>query len=292
MGHVGQQPPRQVLRADPPGPASPRRADLDVGTPVRGDGPHSRRAAGRLELTVGASRPSGTPGGKSRESRRPRVTLTRLIGGLRAAAAKTVALLRGDRLDRDFEQELASHLEMAAEDHRRRGLSAEQARRQAVLTLGGVEATRLLHRDTRGVPRMDNFLNDLRYTFRTLRRDLGFSLIAILILGIGIGANTAIFSLVNALLFRPLPFANADRLVFIGNSGGVPPEGAAPVAPEDTPAAVAARRRGTDGGLSTQTSRALDFDVWRERSQSFEDMGAYFAFFSYLSAKLTIGTET
>src|SRR5262245_47736716 len=99
-----------------------------------------------------APRPTLPPGS-------PRPSLTRLVGSLRAAAAKAVAFARGDRLDRDFEQELASHLEMAADDHRRRGLSVDEARRQAVLTLGGVEATRLLHRDTRGVPYVDNFLN-------------------------------------------------------------------------------------------------------------------------------------
>ena len=91
---------------------------------------------------------------------------------------------------------------------------------------------------------MDVFLHDLRYTFRTLRRDAGFSLIAILILAIGIGANTAIFSLVNALLFRPLPFPNADRLVFIENSGGVPPEpGAAGGSAANRPAAPQPGRR-------------------------------------------------
>jgi predicted permease len=220
-------------------------------------------------------------------------SLTRLTGGLRAAAAKVAALVRRDQLDREFEQELASHLEMAAEDHRRRGLSAEQARRQAVLTLGGIETTRLLHRDTRGVPHMDVFLHDLRYTFRTLRRDAAFSLIAILILAIGIGANTAIFSLVNALLFRPLPFPRADQLVFIENSGGVPAEGsAAGAAAAAEAAANAARRTNSDGGLSGRTTRALDFEAWRERSQSFEALGGYFAFYSYLSAKLTVGTET
>jgi predicted permease len=218
-------------------------------------------------------------------------SLTRLIGGVRAAAAKAVALVRRDRLDREFEQELASHLEMAAEYHRRRGLSAELARREAVLSLGGVEATRLLHRDTRGVPHMDVFLHDLRYTFRTLRRDAAFSLIAILILAIGIGANTAIFSLVNALLFRPLPFPQADRLVFVENSGGVPAESGTTAAGAGQ-TGNAAPKPGSDSGLSGRTTRALNFEAWRAGSQSFEALSGYFAFYSYLSAKLTIGTET
>ena len=164
---------------------------------------------------------------------------------------------------------------MAAEDHRRRGLSAEQARRQAVLTLGGVEATRLLHRDTRGVPHMDTFLHDLRYTFRTLRRDAGFSIIAILILAIGIGANTAIFSLVNALLFRPLPFANADRLVFIENSGGLPHGGHGGARRDARRAGHRERRRRPVGphhaGRSTSTrgaSAASRSRTWARISRS------------------------
>ena len=67
---------------------------------------------------------------------------------------------------------------------------------------------------------METVLKDLRYTFRAIRRDLAFFVIAVLILGIGIGANTAIFSLVNALLLRPLPFPDSDRLVWIENNGG------------------------------------------------------------------------
>jgi predicted permease len=212
---------------------------------------------------------------------------------LRVVRAKLVALLRRDRLDDDFEQELASHLAMAADDHRRRGLSADQARRAALLNLGGLEATRLLHRDTRGVPLMDTILHDLRYTARTLRRDAGFAAVAVLILGIGIGANTAIFSLVNALLLRPLPFPDADRLVWIPNSGSTPVAGASrPSSGSSSDGRRQGGLAGTPANLSGTTTRALNFQEWKTRAKSFESMGAYFAFYNYGSARLTVGTET
>jgi predicted permease len=95
---------------------------------------------------------------------------------------------------------------------------------------------------------------DLRYTMRTLRRDTAFSIIAILILAVGIGSNTAIFSVLNTLLIHDLPFREPGRLVWITNGG-------------------------TDGGLSGATSRVANFNDLRASNQSFEDMAAYFAFF-------------
>jgi putative ABC transport system permease protein len=102
----------------------------------------------------------------------------------------------------------------------------------------------------------DTIAQDVRYTLRSLRRDRAFFLIAILIVALGIGANTAIFSVVNALLFRPLPFQGSDRLVLISNSGG-------------------------DGGLSSVTSRVFTYLDWRNATHSMEDMAAWFAFFDY-----------
>ena len=74
-----------------------------------------------------------------------------------------------------------------------------------------------LHRDARGLPALDGLLQDLRYAFRTLRRDAGFTTFAILTIGLGIGASSTVFSLVNALLIRPLPFRDPSRLVWIVN---------------------------------------------------------------------------
>ncbi len=108
--------------------------------------------------------------------------------------------------------------------------------------------------------------NDLRYTLRTLRRDFGFAVIAILILGVGIGSNTAIFSVLNTLLIRSLPFRDPGRLVWLSN-----------VSQED--------------GLSGATSRVSNFAALKKASKSFEDMGAYFAFFGDGDETLTGGGD-
>lgn len=104
--------------------------------------------------------------------------------------------------------------------------------------------------------RVETLTQDVRYTFRTLRRDAGFFTAAVLIIALGIGANTAIFSVVNGLLFRPLTFQGADRLVWIANTGGGP-------------------------GLSSITSRVSTFLEWQKQTQTFEELTAYFAFFDY-----------
>jgi predicted permease len=102
-------------------------------------------------------------------------------------------------------------------------------------------------------------MQDVRYTLRRLRRETGFTLAAVLIIGLAVGCNTAIFSVVNTLLFRPLPFRDSARLVWIANSS------------------LGAR----DGGLSSQTTRVANYQDWSQFNQSFESLTAYFAFFDY-----------
>ena len=112
--------------------------------------------------------------------------------------------------------------------------------------------------------RWDSIAQDFRYSLRSLARDRGFFATAILIVGLGIGANTAMFSVANTLLFRPLPLSHSDRLVWIANTGG-------------------------DGGLSSVTSRVATYQDWRAAAHSMEDMTAWFAFFDYGTYSL-IGT--
>ena len=130
---------------------------------------------------------------------------------------KFASLFRKERLDGDLDAELASHLDLAAEEHRRKGIPAEEARRQAALQLGGIEQSKEEHRDARGLPSLDSILQDLRYAARTLWRDLGFAIFTILIIGLGVAASSTVFSVLNSILVRPLPFEDPASLVWVAN---------------------------------------------------------------------------
>ena len=135
---------------------------------------------------------------------------------LRTMTARVIALFRKRSLDSDLDQELRSHVEMATDLNLRRGMSAEQARREALLSFGGVETTKQVYREQRGLPIIETTLQDLRYALRMLRRKPGFAIVAVLSIALGIGANTAIFSLIYALLLRSLPVPNPGELVQVG----------------------------------------------------------------------------
>jgi len=186
------------------------------------------------------------------------------MSALRRAWARIHSFLHKPPLDADLEAEIAMHIELAVEENLKRGLTLVEARRQALVRFGGMDLMKDQHREARGIMKLDILLQDCRYTVRTLSRDRGFTLVAILILALGIGANIAVFSVVNTLLLRPLPFNAAQQLVWIA-----PPP--------------------TKCGLSCATYSSGAFDAFRTRTRSFQDVTGYFAFSSADNLSLKLG---
>jgi predicted permease len=162
-----------------------------------------------------------------------------------------------DRREREFSDELAAHIEMHVADNVRAGMSAAEARRQALVKLGGLEQTKEQHRDRRGLPWLETALHDLRFALRLLRRNPGFTLVVFSTLAIGIGANTVMFSIVNTLLLRPLPYRDPAQLVLVQAVGA-----------EDRQATLTA---------------PPDFYDYREQNRSLEHLEAFFVQFFNLT---------
>ncbi|HEY0511234.1 MAG TPA: ABC transporter permease [Thermoanaerobaculia bacterium] len=132
---------------------------------------------------------------------------------------RLVALFHRRHLDDDLDAELRSHLEMAVELNLRRGMTAEDARREALRRFGGVDRIKEIYRSQRGLPVIETTLRDLRFGCRLLRRSPGFSLSAILCLTLGIGANIAVFSWIEGILFRPFPaVVHQERLLALSGT--------------------------------------------------------------------------
>jgi macrolide transport system ATP-binding/permease protein len=127
-------------------------------------------------------------------------------------------------IEADFNAELESHIQMHTDDNMKAGMSPDEARREAILKLGGIEPTKEAHRDRRTLPVLDNLAQDLRFSLRQMRTNPGFSIVAILILAIGICSSTAIFAFVDAAILKPLPYQNPDRLVAAFESTKVCPQ--------------------------------------------------------------------
>ena len=173
------------------------------------------------------------------------------MAGLGAFIGRLKAVFTGHRLDDDLDEELRFHLQMATEENLARGMPSEEARRRALQSLGGVDQTKERVRDQRGFPGLELLGRDVAHALRSLRRHPGYTAAAVVSLALGIGANTAVFTLVDALVLRPLPYPEADRLVHIYQArlfGG----------------------RFLTGAVSAPVLRD-----WRERAQAFSAMGAF-----------------
>ena len=125
------------------------------------------------------------------------------------------ALFRRIQLNAELDEELQGHVERETEKYLRSGLPADEARRRALVALGGMEQVRQQTRDSRGTIMIEQMLQDLRYGLRSLSRNRAFTAVFVLTLGLGIGSCTAIFSLMTAVMFPPLPYGDAKQLVYI-----------------------------------------------------------------------------
>mgnify|MGYP003803763273 CR=1 FL=1 len=163
--------------------------------------------------------------------------------------ARLLALTRGPQLDRELDDEVLAHLELAEQDAMASGLSREEARLVVRRRFGGIEQMREQHRDRRSFAAFGNLVRDFRYGLNSLARDPSFAATAIGVLALGIGANVAMFSIVDAVLLKPLPYPNPDRIVRVWE----------------------APRPG-----STNSTSSLDYLDWKRLATSFEALSAEF----------------
>src|SRR5262249_39435273 len=162
-----------------------------------------------------------------------------MIHYLRALAARLRGLFGDRSADRELDDEIEAHLRLLTERYVRQGMTEAEAAWAARRQFGNITSLKEANHEMRGIRFIDTFFQDLRYGLKMLRRNPGFTIVAVLTLALGIGATTAIFSVVNAVLLRPLPYRDPDRLALVFNA------------------------------------RGQDFLRWRDQSKAFESMAAF-----------------
>ncbi len=175
-----------------------------------------------------------------------------MLTKLKALASRIRAWLSPRQVDQEFEYELDAHLDMLAEENLRRGMAPEEARRAARVRLGGHTQLTETNRELRGLPVLETFFQDTRFALRMLRKNPGFTAVAILTLALGIGANTAIFSVVYAVLLKPLPFTNPEQL-------------------------FTAFQANTQKGIAETGCAYLNYEEWRAQNHVFSELAGVVA---------------
>ena len=164
--------------------------------------------------------------------------------------ARLRGLVRADRADAELDEEIRFHLDRETEKHVRAGLAPDEARRRALADFGGVRRVKEEHRDVRGVTLFEEIAGDVRFALRTLARSPALAGAAVVTLALGIGANAAIFSAVNAVILRPLPFREPSRLYALGENN-------------------------VEKSWHMETAAPANMLDWRERVPAFEDIAAF-----------------
>src|SRR5580700_5630479 len=175
---------------------------------------------------------------------------------LRALFLRSVEPFRRAPRESELAEEMESHLQLHIEDNLRAGLSPAEARREAIMKLGGIEQTKENYRERRGLPLLETTIQDCRYALRLLRKNPGFTLVAALTLALGIGGNTAVFSVMNSVLLRNLPLPHPEQLMFLR-------------LPNDQPSGAS-----NTGDGDTSFSEPV-FEALRKEHAAFSDLMAY-----------------
>jgi len=172
-----------------------------------------------------------------------------LLSNMSVIVKRLLGLFHKGRSERDLSDEMENHLALEIQDKLRSGMSPEEARRQALVKLGGMEQAKELYRERRSVPIVETTLRDLGYSLRTLRKSPGFALTAAITLALGVAANTTIFSMVSPILLRKPPVPDADRVLVVSSVNKSNPQGLS--------------------GVSVP-----DYIAWREQAHAFRDLAA------------------
>ena len=167
---------------------------------------------------------------------------------LRAWWLRLGEVLFKHRREMELSAEIESHLQFHIDDNLRAGMGAAEARRMARIKLGGMEQIKESYRDRRGLPSLETLMQDMRHGLRILRKNPGFTAVAVLTLALGIGMNTAMFSVVNTVLVKSFPYPDPERIVMFQN-----------------------KYKGGRTGSASPT----EFNWWRQQTQAFEDVSAY-----------------